>query len=174
MIGAAPSGAPPALAAAILEHLDAAHALARWLLRDAAAAEDVVQEAVLRALRYGEGWRGGDVRAWLLRIVRNAAYAALAARQGAGEVQLDEAMGAALPDPQPGPEAVLVARETGRDLARRVAALPAELRECLLLRSVQELSYREIAAVTGVPIGTVMSRLWRARSALLRPAAEEA
>jgi RNA polymerase sigma-70 factor (ECF subfamily) len=161
---------PPALAAAILGNLDSAHNLARWLLRDPSGAEDVVQEAVLRALRHAGGWRGGEPRAWLLRIVRNAALDRLAAR--GREVALDEDAAAALPDPAPDPEAALAARQSRRGLAAAVAALPLELREALMLRTVEELSYREIAQVTGVPVGTVMSRLWRARAALLRAKVE--
>ena len=159
---------------AILRHLDAAHNLARWLLRDPAAAEDVVQEAMLRAIRYREGWRGGDGRAWLLRIVRNQAYAWLAARRDAAEVPLPEPAEDrdTLADPAADPETALAAAEARRDLAASLLALPAELRECLVLREIEELSYREIARVTGAPIGTVMSRLWRARRALLGAAAE--
>ena len=153
---------------AILRHLDAAHNLARWLLRDAAAAEDVVQEAVLRALRYRTGWRGGDGRAWLLRIVRNAAWDWLAARRAASEQPLPDDADAmpALIDPAADPEARLAAAEAMQDAEAALLALPAELRECLVLRELEELSYRDIARVTGVPIGTVMSRLWRARRAL--------
>lgn len=153
---------------AILRHLDAAHNLARWLLRDAAAAEDVVQEAVLRALRYRDGWRGGDGRAWLLRIVRNAAWDWLAARRTAAEQPLPEHPDTmpALTDPAADPEAALVAAEALRGVEAALLALPPELRECLVLRELEEMSYRDIAQVTGVPIGTVMSRLWRARRAL--------
>ncbi|MDO9707750.1 sigma-70 family RNA polymerase sigma factor [Paracraurococcus lichenis] len=166
--GAGWPAVPPALAAAILEHLDSAHNLARWLLRDPVAAEDVVQEAVLRALTYGGGWRGGDARAWLLSITRHAALDWLAARGRRREETLDPAEEAARPDPLPDPEAALAARQASSGLAAAVAALPLELRECLMLRTVEEMSYRDIARVTGVPIGTVMSRLWRARCALLR------
>jgi RNA polymerase sigma-70 factor (ECF subfamily) len=165
-----PAEIPPALAAAILENLDSAHNLARWLLRDPVAAEDVVQDAVLRALRHAGGWRGGEPRAWLLRIVRNAALDRIAAR--GREVPLEDDAAAALPDPAPDPEAALAARQSRHGLAAAVAALPLELREALMLRTVEEMSYRDIAAVTGVPIGTVMSRLWRARAALLRAKVE--
>ena len=153
---------------AILANLDAAHNLARWLVRDAGAAEDVVQEAVVRALRYGASWRGGSGRAWLLRIVRNSAYAWLAARRDAAEVPLldDDAPGP-LRDPAPDPESALAERQAHAAVTARLQALPAELRECLVLRELEELSYREIAEITGVPVGTVMSRLWRARQALV-------
>jgi len=163
---ASPRDLPPALAAAILAHLDSAHNLARWLVRDPAAAEDVVQDAVVRALRYGGGWRGGDARAWLLRIVRNTAMDWL---RGRGREQpLEPEMETTLPDPAPDPEAVMAARQARHGLTEAMAALPPEWRECLMLRTVEDLSYRQIAAVTGVPIGTVMSRLWRARAALLQ------
>lgn len=154
---------------AILPHLDAAYNLARWLLRDQAAAEDVVQEACLRALRYFASFRGEDGRAWLLRIVRNAAMTRLA-DAGAHHLALDdEAAGALdLPDPAPGPEAILAQRQEHARLDEALAALPVELRECLVLCELEQLSYKEIARITEVPIGTVMSRLWRARRALAR------
>ncbi|MDB5414954.1 MAG: polymerase subunit sigma [Rubritepida sp.] len=163
---------PPGLEQALLGNLNAAHNLARWLVRDPAAAEDVVQEAMLRAIRYAASWRGGDGRAWLLEIVRNTAHGWLAARRHRQEVPMDETPGAEAPDPAPDPEAALSGRQERLGLAAAVAALPVELRECLVLREFEELSYRDIARVTGVPIGTVMSRLWRARRALLGTRAE--
>lgn len=161
----------------VLPHLDAAHNLARWLVGDAALAEDVVQDAAVRALGYFASYRGGDSRAWLLRIVRNAAYGALAARRRGAAASLDAAgppggdgEGAAMqvPDPADDPEAALARREGLARLDQALAALPLELRECLVLRELEELSYKEVADVTGVPVGTVMSRLWRARRALVR------
>lgn len=159
----------------VLPHLDAAHNLARWLVRDAALSEDVVQDAMVRALGYFASYRGGDPRAWLLRIVRNVAYGALAARSRGRTVSLDGAgpeAGSACPalqvaDPALDPEAAAAHGEDLTHLGRALAALPLELRECLVLRELEELSYREIGHVTGVPIGTVMSRLWRARRALM-------
>jgi RNA polymerase sigma factor (sigma-70 family) len=159
----------------VLPHLNAAHNLARWLVGDATLAEDVVQDAALRALSYFGSYRGGDGRAWLLRIVRNAAYGALAARPRSGTASLDDAgltedgesMARQVADPADDPEAVLVRREGFARLDQALAALPAELRECLVLRELEELSYKEVAHITGVPIGTVMSRLWRARQALM-------
>jgi RNA polymerase sigma factor (sigma-70 family) len=159
----------------VLPHLNAAHNLARWLVGDATLAEDVVQDAALRALSYFGSYRGGDGRAWLLRIVRNAAYGALAARRRSGAASLEdvgltgdgESTAMQVTEPADDPEAALVRREGFARLDQALAALPAELRECLVLRELEELSYKEVAHITGVPIGTVMSRLWRARQALM-------
>jgi RNA polymerase sigma-70 factor (ECF subfamily) len=156
----------------VLPHLDAAYGLARWLLRDPALAQDVVQDAMVRALRYFESYRGGDGRAWVLQIVRNAAYEALRERQGRErlvEVPLSEALPANGADP----EAACATHEQAGRLEAALARLPVELRECLVLREVEEMSYREIAEVTGAPIGTVMSRLWRARQLLMGAAGKE-
>jgi RNA polymerase sigma factor (sigma-70 family) len=153
----------------VLPHLDAAYNLARWLVRDPAAAEDVVQEAMLRALRYHAGLRG-DAKPWLLQIVRNVAYAAIESRRKFAEVSLDgndQGCSIALVDQADDPEAALARQQDLHHLDRSLAALPDELRECLVLRELEALSYKEIALVTGVAIGTVMSRLWRARQALL-------
>ncbi len=158
----------------VLPHLDAAHNLARWLVADATLAEDVVQDSVVRALNYFGSYRGGDARAWLLQIVRNNAYSALGARKRGGMTSLDsmepgpdgELPALQVPDPADDPEAALVHHEDLTRLDRALAALPVELRECLVLHELEDLSYKEIAHVTGVPIGTVMSRLWRARRAL--------
>ena len=159
----------------VLPHLDAAHNLARWLVRDASLAEDVVQDAVVRALAYYASFRGGDARAWLLRIVRNAAYDAIAARPRA-PMSLDQEIGGGLQvaDPAADPETALARRDDGARLHHMLGALPDELRECLVLRELEELSYKQIATITGVPIGTVMSRLWRARRALINAGSLEA
>jgi RNA polymerase sigma-70 factor (ECF subfamily) len=149
----------------VLPHLDAAYNLARWLVREPAAAEDVVQEALLRALRFYPGLRG-EPKPWLLQIVRNVAYAGSATRRRAAEVPLDDRLDP--PDPGVGPELALARAQDAERLDRALAALPTELRECLVLRELEEMSYKEIALVTSVPIGTVMSRLWRARRELLR------
>lgn len=154
------------MARAILPHLDAAYGLARWLVRDADAARDVVQESCLRAIQYFSGFRGGNARAWLLGIVRNAARDRL---RGTGEAPLTEDAALEVPDPAPGPEASYARKQDMARLEAALAALPLDLRECLVLRELEQLSYQEIARVTEVPVGTVMSRLWRARQLLLRP-----
>ena len=163
----APANHTESFEAAVLPHLDAAYNLARWLLRGGQDANDVVQEAMVRALTYFPGFRGTNARGWLLRIVRNVAYASLNLNRGIVAVPI-EAEGEALPlqDPGDDPEAALAKVQDRRKLAQLLAGLPVELREVLLLREMEELSYKEIAAVTDSPIGTVMSRLWRARRLL--------
>jgi RNA polymerase sigma-70 factor, ECF subfamily len=165
----------------ILPHLNAAYNLAHWLMRDPSLAEDVMQDAVLRALDYFSSYKGGDGRAWLLRIVRNSAYAVLASRRRGRMASLDDAGmtadGEPIPlqiaDPADDPEVTLARVEGLARLNQVLADLPAELRECLVLHELEELSYREVADITGVPIGTVMSRLWRARRALMRSQRKE-
>ena len=146
----------------VLPHLDAGTNLARWLTRDRVLAQDVVQDAALRALRYFGSFRGGDARAWFLRIVRNAALEALAGR-AATDPLTDEAPA----DTSNNPEAALARVQDAERLTRALAAVPIDLRECLVLRELEELSYKQIAEITGAPIGTVMSRLWRARKLLI-------
>lgn len=159
----------------IIPHFNAAYNLARWLVADATLAEDIVQDAMLRAFRYFGSYKGGDGKSWLLRIVRNVAYSTLATRRR-GTTSIDDAgltadgepLAMQIADPADDPEETLVRLESFARLDQAMAALPAELRECLVLHELEELSYREVAHVTGVPIGTVMSRLWRARQALMR------
>ncbi len=153
--------------AEILPHLDSASNFARWMVRDPGLSEDVVQEAMLRALTYFAGFRGGDGRAWLLQIVRNTANSMLAQRQSQPQAASDEAAAMNVADPAHNPEEAASAMQGAALLARALAALPDELRECLVLRELEELSYKQISEVVGVPMGTVMSRLWRARQALL-------
>ena len=147
-----------------LPHLDAAYRLARWLLRDPDAAQDVVQDALVRAMTYFASFRGDNPRAWLLQIVRNTAWSR---PRGPRLEALDDDAGASLIAPGPDPEAALAQTEAHSQLSRMMARLPAELRECLALRELEDMSYRDIAEVTGVPVGTVMSRLFRARKLLL-------
>jgi len=154
----------------ILPHLDAAYALARWLTRNDADAGDVVQEAFLRALRYFDNYRDGDAKSWLLKIVRHTCYSWLARNRPANVVSLEaEAeFGDMVAAASINPEALLETRSDLRLVEQLIEALPAPLREVIVLRELHELGYRQIAEVTGVPIGTVMSRLYRARSLLLR------
>jgi RNA polymerase sigma-70 factor (ECF subfamily) len=160
----------------MLPHLDAAYNLARWLVRDPSIAEDVVQDACERACKYFAAFRGGSARAWLLQIVRNAAYATLNAERRRMEVSLsgetcadDEGgVDVDIPDSSPGPEATLAQQQNVAALDNALNALPVAWRECLILREVEALSYKEMARIMDVPIGTVMSRLSRARQALQR------
>lgn len=160
----------------MLPHLDAAYNFARYLTHDAAAAEDVVQEAYLRALRAFPGYRGGEPKAWLLAIVRNCAFTWSKRERGRAARTADSLSfgdgdeGApieAVADPdQETPETVLVRQVDIAAVREAVAALPEPFRETLVLRELEELPYKEIAAVTSAPIGTVMSRLARARALL--------
>ena len=155
----------------MLPHLDAAYRFARWLSRAAPGdADDIVQEAVLRAFRGLDAFRGGDAKPWLLTIVRNCHLTALQQRQRRGYVSLaeeqDDRDRSHLVATGPDPEASSMLRDEQRTLERLIGALPAEQREILVLREVEEMAYREIAAITDLPIGTVMSRLARARAAL--------
>lgn len=163
-----------AFARVALPHLDAAYNLARWLVRDPTLAEDVVQDALLRGLTYARSFRGENPRAWLLQIVRTTAYTYLAARRDTAEVPLDPEPAAEIPDTADNPEAAFQRRERHVTLEQALAALPAELREIIVLRELEDMSYRDIARVVGVPLGTVMSRLWRARRALRLPPEEVA
>jgi RNA polymerase sigma factor (sigma-70 family) len=153
-----------------MPHLDAAYRFAQWLSRSPGEAEDIVQEAVLRAFRGFEGLRGSDAKAWLLTIVRNCHLTALRQRQRRAAVPLPEEHdaqdGQAMIATTPDPENASIRRDEQRTLDRLLAGLPEEQREILLLREIEEMDYREIAAVIQVPIGTVMSRLARARAAL--------
>jgi RNA polymerase sigma factor (sigma-70 family) len=156
--------------ALVMPHLDAAHRFARWLSRSPSDADDVVQEAFLRAFRGFEALRGSDVKAWLLTIVKNCHLTALKQQQRRGFVPLPEEQDVdaseAMIATTPAPESTSVRRDEERTLNRLLSGLPEEHREVLVLREIEEMDYREIAVVTNVPIGTVMSRLARARAAL--------
>jgi len=163
----------------VLPHLDAAFNYARWLTRSDADAEDVVQDAYVRAIRFFSSLRSDDARAWLLTIVRNAAYRWFGnRRRSANVISIDEAFGghvgqwgqepaeAQIASEDPTPEAQLIGK-VDRDLVRTALDdLPPIFREVLVLREIEGLAYREIAEVTGAPIGTVMSRLARGRKEL--------
>ena len=151
----------------VLPYLDAAYNLARHLLRDAHEAEDAVQESFVRAVRYFGGFRGVDGRAWLLAIVRNACFTQLRRRRSGGEkVEFDEDVHTAADDAS-GPEADLARTIAAESVREGLGQLTVEFREVLVLRELEGLSYKEIAQVAGVPIGTVMSRLARARRQLM-------
>ena len=150
-----------------MPHLDAATNLARWLARDRDLADDVVQDAMLRAFRAFDHIRGEDAKPWLLQIVRNCHRTALSQRKRRAHVALpEEEDGSELPADGPDPETIAMNSSEARKLQSAVAALPEDFRETLVLREVEELSYREIADTIGIPIGTVMSRLARARAML--------
>jgi RNA polymerase sigma-70 factor, ECF subfamily len=154
---------------AALPHLDAAYNLARWLTGNNADAEDAVQEAYLRAQRYFDSCRG-DARAWLLAIVRHACYDSNVERGrrhgGAMDLQADAGDAQSAVPPR-GPERRLADKQESERLNRILRGLPVEYREVLVLREIEEYSYRDIARIIGVPAGTVMSRLSRARRALI-------
>ena len=157
--------------AVVLPHLDAAYTYARWLTRNDAEAEDVVQDACVRAMRFLPSLRDGDARPWLFAIVRNAWYSRAARRAGSSELLSYNSTRYDPPDSAPDPEARLLRQHTVGRVREALEQLPSDFREVLVLREFEEMSYREIASVVGVPIGTVMSRLARARdrlSALLR------
>src|ERR1700683_2349423 len=149
-----------------LPHLDAAYNLARWLSRSPADAEDIVQEAMLRAFRGFDGFRGGDARPWLLTIVRNCWRNSGAAQRRHGHTPLPENENDMPPSEAADPEAVAISAGESRQLNAMLAKLPTEFREVLILREMEDMSYRDIAAVTSVPMGTVMSRLARSRAML--------
>ena len=156
----------------VLPHLPAAYNLARWLVRDNADAEDVVQEAYLRAFKFFDGYRGGESRTWLLTIVRNTCYSWLQ-RNRSRELtdSIDDAPEAATDD-FGNPELQLVQNADAQMVQECLAELPLEFREVMVMRELEELSYKEIATIAELPIGTVMSRLARGRKrlhALLAP-----
>ena len=150
----------------VLPHLDAAYNLARWLTHNEQDAQDVVQEAYVRAFRFFSTFRGGSARAWVLRIVRNTCYNWLQEnRPLQSATEFDENLFGPHPG-TPSPEEALLQNASDKMLRQALAALPSKFREVLILREFDGMSYKEIAEVTGVPPGTVMSRLARARKGL--------
>jgi RNA polymerase sigma-70 factor (ECF subfamily) len=151
---------------AVLPHLDAAYNLARWLTRNDADAEDVVQEAYLRAFKFFGGFHGQDGRAWLLGIVRNTSYTWLQRNRSPQlNMPLDEELHEVKSEDL-NPEALLFQKVDVQMLRQAVEELPIEFREVLVLRELDEMSYKQIAVVADLPLGTVMSRLARARKRL--------
>jgi len=162
----------------IMPHLDAAYNLARWLTRNDSDAQDVVQDACLRAFKYFDSFQGENPSAWLLAIVRNTCFTWMRRNRPSEEVAGTEPIdedGADQAEPLLGggsralatdPETLLIQGRDRTQVNELVATLPAEFREVIVLREIEDLSYREIADVVGIPIGTVMSRLSRARKLL--------
>lgn len=151
----------------IMTHVDDAYALALYLLRNEHDAQDVVQDAVLRALRYFDGFRDGDARAWLLAIVRNCCHTFFkrnrADRNAVSYTDAETEPELHVPS---GADALAIQSSERGAIDRAIALLPTEFREVIVLRELHELSYKEISMITGVPVGTVMSRLARARKRL--------
>ncbi|HEV2491711.1 MAG TPA: sigma-70 family RNA polymerase sigma factor [Terriglobia bacterium] len=153
---------------AVLPHLDAAYNLARWLTRQSDDAEDLAQEAYVRAFEAFDGFRGGDARAWILTIVRHTCYTWFKRNRSQElETSFDEEVHSST-SADSTPEAALLADADRETLMRALEELPVEFREALILRELEGLSYKEIAEVAGIPLGTVMSRLARARKLLER------
>jgi RNA polymerase sigma-70 factor (ECF subfamily) len=161
----------------VLPHLDAAYNLARWLVRDTQDAEDIVQEAYLRAFKFFGGYQGGDARAWVLKIVRNTCYSFFEKNRPAELAEEFDEKIHTVGKEQPDAEAALLQSADSRMLRAALDELPVNFREVLVLRELEGMSYKEIAEVIDVPIGTVMSGLARGRAQLrerlLRARAEE-
>jgi RNA polymerase sigma-70 factor (ECF subfamily) len=152
-------------------YLSAAYNLARWLTRDPHDAEDVLQEALLRAFMFFDGFRGSDARAWVLKIVRNTCFTWLQANRPAELVlvdapKVDELLASPYGGLDDDPETLALRKTAAEELHNALSGLPAPLREVVILREMEELSYKEIAAIIDAPIGTVMSRLARGRADL--------
>jgi RNA polymerase sigma-70 factor (ECF subfamily) len=162
----------------VMPHLDAAYNLARWLVRDPHAAEDIVQDAYLRAFRYFGSFRGEEARPWLLGIVRNTCYSWLQdAKHAHEQVEFDDDIAMDESDIPiamghfDSPETLLLRKAEGTAVNAAIRGLPPSFREVIILREIEEMPYDNIAAIMQIPIGTVMSRLSRARS-MLRTALE--
>jgi RNA polymerase sigma-70 factor, ECF subfamily len=163
----------------VLPHLDAAYHLARWLTRNDHDAEDVVQEAFMRAMRYFDRMKGNEARPWLLAIVRNTCYSWLEKNRPADLVALDDAGPLAADGetpwqpsgPETNPEVILLQSANRKLVNQALEELPVAFREVIVMREIEDLSYKEIASIAGIPAGTVMSRLSRGRE-MLRQAIE--
>ena len=164
-------------AGVVMPHLDEAYSLARWLTGSAADAEDVVQESLMKAFKHFAGFRGPEARAWLLTIVRRTSFTWLAVNrprqlvltddEAAVEAQNRATVVTLHPKAAETPESLLAEKEAAAELNAAVEALPAPFREVVVLREIHDLSYKEIADIAEIPVGTVMSRLARARGLLL-------
>jgi RNA polymerase sigma-70 factor (ECF subfamily) len=153
---------------AVIPHLDAAYNLARWLTRNDTDAEDMVQEAYLRAFRFFGSFHGTDGRSWLLTIVRNTCYTWMQHNRSSElSIPLDDELQEIIESKDLNPEALLLQSADTQMVRRALENLPVEFREVLVLRELEEMSYREIASLTDLPLGTVMSRLARGRKRLL-------
>jgi RNA polymerase sigma factor (sigma-70 family) len=151
----------------MLPLMSEAYNLARWMMKNEPDARDVVQDAYLKAFRYFESFHGDSGRAWLLRIVRNVCYDALRARDSQRNViSLDEEAAAEVPDSKPGPNVLAIQNSTKLRVREALEALPLEFKTVIILREFDGFSYKEISEIMGVPVGTVMSRLSRARQQL--------
>jgi RNA polymerase sigma-70 factor, ECF subfamily len=160
------SSRDPSFNAVVLPHLAAVAHLARWLTRDTDAADDLLQDALVRALTYFSSFRGVNARRWLLRIVRNTAYTSTSRNRGIELVPIGTIANRVAPYDDP--ETNLIKTCDLLRVRSAIAALPIDVRETLVLREIEGFSYKEIADLTQTPIGTVMSRLWRARQMLVR------
>lgn len=166
--------------AMVLPHLDSAFNMARWLARNNQDAEEIVQEAYLRAYRFFDGFHGEDGRAWVLGIVRNTFYTWYRQnKSGMQNTQFEDEVHSAMNSDYgvamsaDNPEYKLIQKDCQRQMQRALEALPVEFREVMVLRELEELSYKQIAGITGIPIGTVMSRLGRGRKQLAEILATE-
>jgi RNA polymerase sigma-70 factor (ECF subfamily) len=163
----------------VMPHIDDAYRLAHWLTGNRTDAEDVVQDATLRAFRAIRAFAGGSARSWLLSIVRNTAYSWLRKNRPTAVITVEDLEAVELEHAEPSdpngetPEGALIAKVDAEQLRAAIAALPAPFRETLVLRDIEGLDYREIAEATEVPIGTVMSRLARARRRLIATVGKE-
>ena len=162
--------------ASVMPHLDAAYNLARWMTRNDHDAEDVVQEAFMRALKYFDGMKGSEARPWLLGIVRNTCYTWLEKNRPAEIVAMDDVDpvvidAVSIATGSPTPEVILLQSANRKLVNQALEELPVGYREVIVMREIEDMSYKEIASVAGIPMGTVMSRLSRARE-LLKAAIE--
>ena len=161
---------PAAMPDELLRHLDAAYNLARWLSRNEHDAQDIVQESFLRAVRFSDQCRPGNARSWLLQIVRNTCHTWLGRNRA--NVAPPEALDEAVAPDWTSPDLTVQRRQDAGAVRRAIALLPEDFREVVVLREIEGLTYKEIAAIIEVPVGTVMSRLSRARDRLQELLAE--